>query len=316
MRNTEIPISLIALLMAMSVSTYAQDQKAAIQQKLESEYALTQATADNTDIVTAGAVLVLSTKRGGSNSNVVMVPVSSTNFYQNIYIDGKITQNATVAKAKKAKGFFDRATKVGSIIPGVGGAATAAGGASSTAGDAASAAGNAEPRTFVPGEKMWVTKIDVRDDSVVFSLFSDAYNNVRYKANLAFQFAKGSALSPDLVDKTVAEVFKVQPAEDKKADGQQQQAPAGGQQQQQAPVNAPPPAPAAPEPAAVIPPPPPPPADAPQAPPTTTSLGQTVDKVVADMGQPVKIVKLGTKQIYYYKDLKVIFVNGKVTDVQ
>jgi hypothetical protein len=27
-------------------------------------------------------------------------------------------------------------------------------------------------------------------------------------------------------------------------------------------------------------------------------------------------VNLGTKQIYVYKDLKVTFVNGKVTDVQ
>ena len=34
------------------------------------------------------------------------------------------------------------------------------------------------------------------------------------------------------------------------------------------------------------------------------------------MGQPQKIVKLAKKEMYYYKDLKVIFVNGKVSDVQ
>jgi hypothetical protein len=38
--------------------------------------------------------------------------------------------------------------------------------------------------------------------------------------------------------------------------------------------------------------------------------------VVAAFGQPEKMVKLGAKEIYYYKDLKVTFVNGKVTDVQ
>jgi hypothetical protein len=235
-----------------------------------------------------------------------MVPVTSANFYQNVYKDGKITQNAA-AKAKRGLGRMGGLPGV-SMIPGVGSATGTAGTAS-----------GADPRTFVPGEKMWVTKIDVKDDSVVFSLFSDAYNEVRYKANLAFQFPKGAALTPDLVDKTVAEVFKVQPAEEAKGGAQQGQAPAGGQQQ--APANAAPPAPQAAaqpaaEPAAIIPPPPPPPTDTPQAPPTTTSLGQTTDQVVANLGQPQKIVKLGAKQIYYYKDLKVIFVSGKVTDVQ
>jgi hypothetical protein len=38
--------------------------------------------------------------------------------------------------------------------------------------------------------------------------------------------------------------------------------------------------------------------------------------VVANFGQPGKIAKIGPKEIYYYPDLKVTFVNGKVTDVQ
>ena len=45
-------------------------------------------------------------------------------------------------------------------------------------------------------------------------------------------------------------------------------------------------------------------------------LGQTIDEVVAALGQPEKAVNLGSKQIYVYKDLKVTFVNGKVSDVQ
>jgi hypothetical protein len=34
------------------------------------------------------------------------------------------------------------------------------------------------------------------------------------------------------------------------------------------------------------------------------------------MGQPEKMVNLGGKQIYIYKDLKITFSNGKVSDVQ
>ncbi len=44
--------------------------------------------------------------------------------------------------------------------------------------------------------------------------------------------------------------------------------------------------------------------------------GQTPDQVQAALGKPDKIVNLGTKMIYVYKDLKVTFLNGKVSDVQ
>jgi hypothetical protein len=59
--------------------------------------------------------------------------------------------------------------------------------------------------------------------------------------------------------------------------------------------------------------PPPPPAD---APPPTISVGQTKDQVTAAFGQPVKAAKIGTKEILYYKDMKVTFMNGKVTNVE
>jgi hypothetical protein len=48
----------------------------------------------------------------------------------------------------------------------------------------------------------------------------------------------------------------------------------------------------------------------------TVQLGQTPDEVKAILGAPVNIVKLGPKEMYIYKDLKVIFVDGKVSDVQ
>jgi hypothetical protein len=53
-----------------------------------------------------------------------------------------------------------------------------------------------------------------------------------------------------------------------------------------------------------------------QGAPVTIALGQTLDQVKAVNGNPKQIVNLGTKIIYVYSDMKVIFLNGKVSDVQ
>jgi len=59
--------------------------------------------------------------------------------------------------------------------------------------------------------------------------------------------------------------------------------------------------------------PPPPPVD---APPPTIAAGQTKEQVIAAFGQPVKAAKIGSKDIFYYKDMKVTFLNGKVSNVE
>jgi hypothetical protein len=48
----------------------------------------------------------------------------------------------------------------------------------------------------------------------------------------------------------------------------------------------------------------------------TVGIGSTIDDVVAVFGQPLRSADLGSKKIYIYKDVKVTFVDGKVTDVQ
>lgn len=48
----------------------------------------------------------------------------------------------------------------------------------------------------------------------------------------------------------------------------------------------------------------------------TISLGQTPKEVEAILGKPEKVVNLGPKITYVYKDMKVIFQDGKVADVQ
>lgn len=50
--------------------------------------------------------------------------------------------------------------------------------------------------------------------------------------------------------------------------------------------------------------------------PARPELGMTIAQVVAILGQPESVAEAGTKQIYSYKNSKVTFVDGKVTDVQ
>src|SRR5271166_1185699 len=181
------------IILALPIAGSAQS-KTAIEKKLQAEYTTTQATADQTDIVTAGSILVL--KKG----NIIMAPVSGSNYFQNTYRDGKITQNAA---GKLVKG-LDRF----SHLPG------------------AQAPSAPATRTFVPGEKVWVTKIECKDDGLVFQLFTDAYADVRYKADLKFFFDRKGAMPPaDEMDKMVGEVFKIQPADDQTGGGQQEAAP-------------------------------------------------------------------------------------------
>ena len=151
---------------------------------------------------------------------------------------------------------------------------------------------NVPGRNFVTGEKFWVTKIDLLGDGVLFTFFTDAIQDTRYYSTLKFIYPKGSNLTPDQVLSLVGEVLKVQPDDAKSDDkGNQQQ---GGDANQQQPAAE----------------------QAPPAPPATVEIGQSPDDVVGILGQPEKIINLGPKQIYVYKDLKVTFVKGKVTDAQ
>jgi hypothetical protein len=59
-----------------------------------------------------------------------------------------------------------------------------------------------------------------------------------------------------------------------------------------------------------------PPVPQPAAPPTEISLGQSIDQVTGSLGQPKNIVDLGAKKIYVYKDMKITFTNGKVSNVE
>ena len=157
----------------IAVTSVAAAQSADLQKQLESAYALTKATADNTDIVTAGAVLVL----GKDNLKMcpVNLPIPTPNYYKN----GAINQGGVM-------GFLN---KLGN------------------AGMAAGADANAT-RTFVAGEKFWVTKIQVQSDGVTFQFLTDPFQDVRYHGSLKVQFPKGQTPSADEILATVGQVIK------------------------------------------------------------------------------------------------------------
>ena len=286
MRMMVISLALVAVLVGMSpaANAWAEGSKATIQKKLESEYKLTKPTDDKSDIVTAGSVVVL------QKDKLTMVPVSTAaNPCPNNYKDGKLSQNAGC----KTGDVLKKIPLFGHTIPGA---------------DQAP-----QTRNFVTGEKFWVTKIDVRDvgkqSGVYLELFTDAISEVRYKTSLMVMF-KGGLPSPEDALKLMQEVLTVQPSEDAK---DEKQAPAE-KTEAAAPAAPEPPAPVADAAPAPIEPPPPPPEEEKPAP--TVALGQTPDEVVAALGQPLKKAKVGVKEIYFYKDLKVTFQNNKVKDIQ
>ncbi len=161
---------------------------------------------------------------------------------------------------------------------------------------------------FAVGDKVYPTKIDVNvaKDAVTLSIVAcDTCNKTDpptyNKAQVVFQFPKGSlaAASAGQIEDTIGQVFSISTNDAQQGQGGQQQGGDQGGQQQGDQQQAAQPA-----------------QEQPQAEPQTIEKGQTPDQVTAAMGKPDKIVNLGSKQIYVYKDLKVTFLNGKVSDVQ
>jgi hypothetical protein len=161
---------------------------------------------------------------------------------------------------------------------------------------------------FAVGDKVYPMKIDVNvaKDTVTLGIVAcDTCNKTDpptyNKANVVFQFPKGSLANASAggVEDVIGQVLSI--SNDDQG-GQQQGADQGGQQQggQQAGADQSQQQQA----------------EQPAAEPASIEKGMTTDQVEAAMGKPEKKVTLGTKQIYYYKDMKVIFLSGKVSDVQ
>ncbi len=166
-------------------------------------------------------------------------------------------------------------------------------------------------KLFPVGDKVYPSKIEVDTgkDIVTLSIVAcDTCNKTDpptyNKAKVVFQFPKGSLAKASAgdVEDTIGQLLAISDDSQQQDQGGQQQGQGGGQggqggqgggDQQQADQG-----------------------QQQQAEPQTIEKGQTTDQVQAALGKPEKIVNLGTKQIYIYKDMKVTFLNGKVSDVQ
>lgn len=167
---------------------------------------------------------------------------------------------------------------------------------------------------FKKGTKVYPIKIDVDQNKakITFQVvrcdacYSDSSQNAM-KGEVVFEFAKGyleKANAGDVED-TIGRVFSITDDQAGNDQGQQQGDQQGGgqqggggqqayaQQQQQGQQQ-----------------------DQQQSEPQTVQMGMSTDQVQQVLGKPDKMFNVGSKQIYVYKDVKVTFLNGKVSDVQ
>jgi len=180
-------------------------------------------------------------------------------------------------------------------------------------------------RALSVNEKVYLLKAELNPDNVALTVQSCGDCDPKaidpahqpFRAKVTFKFLKGALASTDFkhVQQTIDQVFKFPdaaadtaaapaapppaqpntPAPPPPAPEQQQAPPPPPEQQQQfAPIAAPPPPPAEPR---------------------KIKLGMTLQEVKDSFGEPASIVDLDSKVIYMYKQYKVTFVNGKVSDV-
>jgi len=280
-QKSERTISVFAIFGAtllMIGSAVAQAGAPTLQEQLAAQYKLVKMGSDTSgySVVEEGTLLAI--QKGG----IMGVPYSDKTVLTNKYENGTVHgPNAAMTEArKKIFGHFSQTASEGQST-----------------------------KLFKKGDKVYPTKIDVKveKDLVVLGIVScDTCNNVDpptwNKANVEFAFPKGSLgkASAGDVEDTIGQLLAVsEDTQQSQGDGNQQQGgqqQGGGQQgdgqdqggggQQQG------------------------------GEPQTIQMGMTMDQVQGSLGQPQKIVNLGPKQIYVYKDLKVTFLNGRVVDVQ
>ncbi len=148
---------------------------------------------------------------------------------------------------------------------------------------------------LLAGEKCWLIGIEVRDDAVILEFLSDPIDGARQRGFVKYPFPKGVIPPADTVMQQIAETIRTDSTQRASAGAPAQVASADAL----APIA-----------------PPPPPRDTPPPAPKTISLGQTKEQVAAVFGPPTRVVTLPTKEIEFFPGMKVIFIKGKVADVQ
>jgi hypothetical protein len=256
----------------------ASAQAPTLQEQLVAQYKLVKMGSDTSGYAVVDAGTLLEIKKGG----ILSVPYSDKTVLTSKYEGGTVhgPGGLMVAGRQKLFGHFSQTQSQGQTT-----------------------------HLFASGDKVYPMKIDVNVEKDIVTMGIVACDSCNRtdpptynKAQVAFQFPKGSLAKASAgdVEDTIGQLFAISDDSQQQdqgggqQDGQQQggqQQGGGGQDQQGGQAQQ-------------------------QAEPQTIEKGQTADQVQSSLGKPDKIVNLGSKQIWVYKDLKVTFVNGKVSDVQ
>ena len=267
-------------------SAAAADSSSGVLGALQKKYVVTETTPDHEQITKDGTTMSLKCAGVYSlPSSIMLVP-------DNKVSDGKIQPPSMFAKMTW--------TKIGSHV-------------------------------LQTGDKVYITKMERKDESgdvlLRFTILtansldvSGQEGQKKYLATVSFKFKKGylDDSPPEEVEQAVETVLAPDTGDENAQGGGDNaaanQAPAQpkGRPAPQAPAQ--PPAVAA-QPQA---PPAAPPATtpAPTGPPPTISIGESSTQVLQALGMPQQMIDLGKKKTYVYKNMKVIFVDDKVSDVQ
>jgi len=271
----------------------ARAQAVTLQEQLAAQYKLAKLASDTSGYSVTEEGTLLAVQKGG----ILGVPYSDKTLLTTKYESGQVHgPNAALTEARKRMfGHFSTTSSQGQTTA-----------------------------LFKKGDKVYPTKIDVNldKDTVAINIVEcDTCNKTDptsyNKANVVFQFPHGSLAKASAgdVEDTIGQLLAISDDSQQQDQGSQQQAQnqnqnqnqnqgqnqgqgqgqgqAQGQGQGQGGGQA-----------------------QEQAEPQTIQMGMTTDQVQQALGTPTKIVNLGPKQIYVYKDLKVTFFGGKVVDVQ
>ncbi|MGB8012806.1 MAG: hypothetical protein WCF68_14425 [Terriglobales bacterium] len=275
-QRIEMAVLVVALIVVGTSSRLIAQGTVSLEDQLKAQYTMVKMGSDSSGAAVVEQGTILVVKKGG----ILGTAYSDQNIFATKYENGAV--HSPNPLGQKALGFG--LGKLGRPAP--------------------------TTQFFQVNTKVYPSKLVVNlpKDQVVISIIDcDSCNNVDpktfFKADVVFQFPKGTLAntSPSQVEDTIAGLLALDDSGNSNDQGNNNNNQQGGNDQQgnnqggggQAQQQQGPP----PEPAQI-------------------EKGQTPDQVKAAIGVPDKIINLGAKQIYVYKDIKVTFINGKVSDVQ
>jgi len=276
-QHSSIPVA-AAVIVTMVLASMATAQAPTLQEQLIAQYKLVKMGSDTSGYSVIDKGTLLEIKKGG----ILAVPYGDNNVPASHYEGGTVKGPSGLALVgrKSIMGKFGKEQTT---------------------------------HLFASGDKVYPMKVDVNvaKDTVTLGIVAcDTCNKTDpptyNKAQVVFQFPKGSLANANAgsVEDTIGQLLAVTDESQDQAQGGQDQGQqgdqgggaqagggqgGGGQQAQQ---------------------------DQPQAEPAEIKLGMTMGEVETALGKPDRKANLGAKQIYYYKDMKITFKDGKVSDVQ